>query len=275
MSSKNLQCCWVYKWLTGNSLLSMQRRENSKTALAGKQNPKDSAPRQLKGEEQQTVVLSRVINDTRPLRQGDKTDFSGSVWQRQQLPNSSPLSIIPPWGHLTFHPMAAQFPWEPLVSMPSQRFWKGTCISLSSDLVTAPRKHSVVVRKDSPSKQELGILFQLLHGDTDAKYSSCLPILALFPPAVPFVSLLLICQTLRPDFLHLVCLWKNFLVLLPCSNYSPSPLLPPYHILFCSIFFPWTQPQLSAAHLYFLQLSVPCCQPGKVPSGFSTLSFDT
>lgn len=56
-------------------------------------------------------------------------------------------------------------------------------------------------------------------------------------------------------FLHLVCLWKNSLVLLPCSNCSPSPLLAPYcltfHILFFSFFFSWTQPQLCAALLNF------------------------
>lgn len=55
-------------------MLRVKRRENSETALAGKQNPSDSAPRKLEGEEEQTVVLSRAINvyldrEIRPISQ--------------------------------------------------------------------------------------------------------------------------------------------------------------------------------------------------------------
>lgn len=100
--------------------------------------------------------------------------ISQKVFDKATAAKFPRLSIISPWGHLTFHPMAAEFPWEPLVSIPSQGFWKG--ISLPSDLVTAPRKYSVVLRRDSPSKQELCILLQLLCGDTDAKYLFSFPI---------------------------------------------------------------------------------------------------
>lgn len=68
-----------------------------------------------------------------------------------------------------FIPWQLSFPGRSLVSIPSQGFGKESCISLSSDLGTAPRKHSVLVRMDSPCKKELGILFQLFYGDTDAK----------------------------------------------------------------------------------------------------------
>lgn len=85
---------------------------------------------------------------------------------------------------------------------------------------------------------------------TDAKYSSCFPIAALFPLAVPFVSLLVICQTLWPDF----CTWCACERIPSFSCPAQIVLLAPYclifHILFFSIFFSWTQPQLSAALLY-------------------------
>lgn len=173
----------------------MQRRENFKTALAGKQNPSDSAPRKLEGEEQQTGVQQ---SDQRLLGR-----FPRRCWTKARAAKF--LSFV---HHL---PMG-----RPHHSSHGSSVSLGAFGQHLQPVLLERRLHFFVLRpgdsseeaqrgfrKGSPSRQELGILLQLLCGDTDAKYSSSFPIPALFPLTVPFVSLLLISQTPWPDF----CTW--------------------------------------------------------------------